>query len=105
MTTLRYTGDGPTTFADFRIGMVEPGDEFGVPDDQAEAYTRRADIEVAEGAEATPDAVTEPEGAPEPQDEVPAAESVADAASAVSEPAVTDTEASDVAPDTDTAAQ
>jgi hypothetical protein len=74
MTTLRYTGNGPTTFSDLRIGMVEPGDVFGVPDDQAEAYTRRADIEVVEGAGATPDAITEPEGAPEPQDEAPAPE-------------------------------
>lgn len=86
MTTLRYTGNGPTTFSDLRIGMVEPGDVFGVPDDQAEPYTRRADIEVVEVAEATPEAATEPQSAPEPQDETQAPDPVADAAPAAPEP-------------------
>lgn len=77
MTTLRYIGERPTTFSDFRIGMVETGDVFGVPDDQAEPYTRRADIEVVGITEAAAEAPEEPAGTPGPQDEVLAAEPVA----------------------------
>lgn len=97
MTTLRYTGEYPTTFAEFRIGMVEPGDEFGVPDDQAETYTRRADIEVVESAESATEA-------PKPEDDTPEPEPAGAAPEAAPEPAVADTEAADVAPDTDTSA-
>jgi hypothetical protein len=43
---LRYTGPGPVLFTS--IGLeVAPGDEFEVPDEGAEAFTRRADIEAA----------------------------------------------------------
>lgn len=42
---LRYIGAGPITFAE--AGELEPGDEFTVPDDQADGYLRRADIEEA----------------------------------------------------------
>lgn len=105
MTTLRYIGERPTTFSDFRIGMVETGDVFGVPDDQAEAYTRRADIEVVGEPEATAEAPEEPQGDPEPEVVVAEPEPADEAPETAPEPAVADTEASDVAPDTDATAQ
>ena len=97
MTTLRYIGERPTTFSDLRIGIVETGDVFGVPDDQAEPYTRRADIEVVESAESATEA-------PKPEDETPEPGPADAAPGAASGPVVADTEAADVAPDTDTPA-
>jgi hypothetical protein len=47
MTTLRYTGTVPTNFAVRRLGDVQPGETFGVPDDEADAYLSRADIELS----------------------------------------------------------
>lgn len=41
---LRYTGPGPVTFTDPRVGEVHPGDVFEVPDDEADAFTSRADV-------------------------------------------------------------
>jgi hypothetical protein len=74
-TTLRYIGDYPTAFAEFRIGQVEPGDTFGVPNDQAPAYTARADIEVV-GVEPDetdePDIPEDPDDVPQPDPAVPA---------------------------------
>lgn len=40
--TLRYQGEIATTFLD--VGDVEPGGTFTVPADEAERYTRRADV-------------------------------------------------------------
>lgn len=48
MTMLRYTGTVTTNFAEPRLAGMEPGDVFGVPDDEAERYLRRADIELAD---------------------------------------------------------
>lgn len=45
---LRYTGTHPQAFTE--AGHLEPGDEFEVPEDQAERYLRRPDIEEAEAA-------------------------------------------------------
>lgn len=42
---LRYTGPNTITFLTAGVGEVEPGAEFTVPDDSAEVFTRRADIE------------------------------------------------------------
>lgn len=42
---LRYVGAGSTTF--IGVGEVEPGVEFVVPDDQAEGFLRRPDVEEA----------------------------------------------------------
>jgi hypothetical protein len=49
---LKYVGQTPTNFRDtelpngalVRVGYVQPGDEFSVPDEAAERYLRRADI-------------------------------------------------------------
>lgn len=47
---LRYTGELAKTFLDHCIGQVEPGGTFEVPAGEAERFTRRADVEVAEAA-------------------------------------------------------
>ena len=49
---LRYTGERPQAFMEHGIGHVETGAEFEVPEDQAERYLRRADIEEAGGGKA-----------------------------------------------------
>lgn len=43
---LRYTGVIPTVFITGDVGEVEPGDEFNVPDDLSESFTRRPDVEI-----------------------------------------------------------
>lgn len=63
---LKYVGQHPTTFRDaelpsgalVRVGYLSPGDEFGVPDEIAEPFLRRADI------------IEAPDGAP-PEDKAP----------------------------------
>lgn len=40
---LRYTGALPITF--IGVGSLDPGSEFEVPDDQAERWSRRSDVE------------------------------------------------------------
>ena len=42
---LRYTGELSVTFQHPSVGYVEQNGEFDVPEDEAEAFTRRADIE------------------------------------------------------------
>lgn len=44
---LRYTGERKQAFTELGIGELEKGAEFNVPEDQAERYLRRADIEDA----------------------------------------------------------
>lgn len=46
---LRYTGERPQAFTEHGVGHLEPGAEFEVPEDQAERYLRRGDVEDAEG--------------------------------------------------------
>jgi hypothetical protein len=69
---LRYIGQHPQTFKDVavmptwnnpsapplvaRVGELQPGQEFTVPDELAERYTRRADIVVVEDEDAPGDA-------------------------------------------------
>lgn len=65
-TTLRYIGDDSTNFAGYRNGQVDPGDEFTVPNNLAEGYSRRADIEVVA---TEPDETDEPESPEEPQED------------------------------------
>lgn len=65
-TTLRYTGDEPTNFAGYRSGQVDPGDEFAVPNDIAQGYSRRADFEVVS---TEPDETDPPETSEEPQED------------------------------------
>lgn len=71
---LRYIGAGPVTFVE--AGELEPGDEFTVPDDLADGWLRRADIEE------TP---SEPEPEPAP-------------ARSRKAPKITETDAADAAP-------
>jgi hypothetical protein len=80
---LRYTGPDTVTFLTAGVGEVEPGAEFTVPDELAEAFLRRGDIEeVSEDSpvkpsqkkkpamEFSPKPLPEPE--PAPADAVPA---------------------------------
>jgi hypothetical protein len=54
---LRYTGVQATTFMD--AGHVEPGGKFEVPDEAAERYLRRPDVEsVSEDASRSQDGET-----------------------------------------------
>lgn len=74
-TTLRYTGSRPLAFSDQRIGWQEPGGEFGVPNDEAEAYVRRGDlVVVAVEPDETDTAPDAPQSASEPPADAPAAE-------------------------------
>lgn len=47
MRTLRYTGPIATEFYDGErsLGEIAPGGEFDVPDEIAERFTRRGDVE------------------------------------------------------------
>lgn len=47
MRRLRYTGSRRQSFTENGVGEVEAGAEFEVPEDQAERYLRRGDIEDA----------------------------------------------------------
>lgn len=42
---LRYVGNQETEFLTANVGLVKSGDEFSVPDDVAEQFLRRSDIE------------------------------------------------------------
>jgi hypothetical protein len=44
---LVYTGKHPQAFTDHGIGELGEGAEFEVPADEAERFTRRADVEFA----------------------------------------------------------
>jgi hypothetical protein len=46
---LRYTGELPVTFQHPGIGYVEPQGEFSVAEEDAERFTRRGDVEHADG--------------------------------------------------------
>ena len=70
---LRYTGPVTVTFHTAGVGDVEPGAEFTVPDELADAFTARSDIEeVAEPVvkqsrkKVVPAQDAEPELLPEP---------------------------------------
>lgn len=67
---LRYTGPVTVTFTTAGVGEVEPGAEFTVPDELADAFLRRDDIEeVVELPEDTmklPKKKAAPEHTPEP---------------------------------------
>jgi hypothetical protein len=52
---LRFTGEQPVTFHDHGIGWVEPGGEFSVPASEEERFTRRADVERADGGSGASD--------------------------------------------------
>lgn len=43
---LRYTGPLTVTFHTAGVGEVEPGAVFTVPDELADVFTRRSDVEV-----------------------------------------------------------
>jgi hypothetical protein len=72
MPRLKYIGGQPTTFRDAalpsgalaRVGHLMPGQEFGVPDEVAERFLRRADVIEAPVEDATPDDVPEDAKAP-----------------------------------------
>lgn len=51
---LRYTGELSVIFQHPGVGYVEQNGEFDVPEDEAEAFTRRADIELVSGTPKTP---------------------------------------------------
>lgn len=72
---LRYTGPLTVTFHTAGVGEVGPGAEFTVPDELAESFTRRNDVEeVTEPVESRPvgkrKGVAEvlPDSLPEPAD-------------------------------------
>lgn len=46
---LRFTGEEPVTFHHPGVGYTEPGGEFTVPEEDAERFTRRADVERVDG--------------------------------------------------------
>lgn len=78
---LRYTGPVTVTFHTAGVGEVEPGAEFTVPDELADSFIHRADIEEVVVVEepvkpgrkkAAP--VADPEPLPETADAVPAAD-------------------------------
>lgn len=79
---LRYTGPVTVTFHTAGVGEVEPGAEFTAPDEFAEAFMQRSDVEeVAEPVvkpagrkKAAPVQDAEPEPLPEPADATPAAD-------------------------------
>lgn len=81
MVKVRYTGVVPTLFAG-RVGYHEPGDVFGLSDEEAEGYIHRPDIEVVEEPEPEPEQRSEPQdGAAETAEEpVAVAKPVADPA-------------------------
>lgn len=56
MTThrLRYTGEQAAAFQTGRVGYIEPGGEFSVPDDLLVSFMRRADVEHAGECPAPP---------------------------------------------------
>lgn len=72
---LRYTGAQPTTF--IGVGGLDPGDAFDVPDDEAERWLRRPDVDEAPAAAPT----VKPRKAPKP----PASTEETNAASAAPE--------------------
>lgn len=47
MALLKWLGETTVTFNEDVIGLVNPGDEFEVPDEKVERYTRRSDIVLA----------------------------------------------------------
>lgn len=67
---LRYTGDHPVTFMDNRVGDLQPDEEFTLPDEEAEGFLVRADVEEVkdDGEEPPTDDQTdgEPDAEPEP---------------------------------------
>jgi hypothetical protein len=69
---LRYTGDHATVFQTGNVGLVEPGDEFAVPDELLIRFMRRPDVSHAGECPAPPcrcgedlQPEPEPEGVPE----------------------------------------
>lgn len=76
---LRYVGAGSTTF--IGVGEVEPGAEFVVPDNQAEGFLRRPDVEEAPPQ---PDPTPAP-GRPRKASSKPPIDQQIDAAAAASE--------------------
>ena len=79
---LRYTGPLTVTFHTAGVGEVEPGAEFTVPDELADAFTRRNDVEEVVEKAAEPRPVSKrktvaevlPDPLPEPADAIPAAD-------------------------------
>ena len=73
---LRYTGTRPVSFTSIGV-EVEPGDEFDVPDDIAEAFSRRTDLEIVAAPEPAPAkavrraAKADPEPEPAPVEAAP----------------------------------
>lgn len=51
---LRYTGDHATVFQTGNVGLVEPGDEFAVPDELLLRFMRRPDVSHAVECPAPP---------------------------------------------------
>jgi hypothetical protein len=87
MTMLRYTGTVATNFAAPRLAGIEPGDVFGVPDDEAETYLRRGDVELADLAEDEAAKEALPSGQEAPESASPPEEAAAPETSAPAEPA------------------
>jgi hypothetical protein len=72
MVMVRYTGSLPVSFAG-RIGYREPGDVFGLSDEESESFVHRTDIEVVDESASQPhDTLAEAQGEPETLAETPA---------------------------------
>lgn len=67
---LRYTGPAPTTFMTHGVGEIDTGSEFEVPDDEAQSFLARPDVEpVAESPRAlTKGRKQDPQVLPAPAD-------------------------------------
>lgn len=98
---LKYIGDQPTTFRDAalpsgalaRVGFLLPGQEFGVPDEVAERFLRRADVVEAD---ATQDASPSDDAKPaKGRAKAPAESPVTDAPTEPSEAAQTQSPAAE----------
>lgn len=49
MTTLHFTGHEPVVFMTGNVGEVQPGSDFVVPDELADAFLTRADVRAPTG--------------------------------------------------------
>jgi hypothetical protein len=70
---LRYTGEQSVSFTTGYVGHVEPGGEFDVPTELAGRFTRRADVEYADGRPAPAASPAEPGGHAAPVEAAPPA--------------------------------
>lgn len=100
MARVKYHGLIPVLFHDLNRGPVQPEEEFDVPDDEKERYTRRPDIE---DLEPDPEPEAEPANEPVTEAEARVEEAPSDTESQPAEPQPAETTAApaDAAPPTE----